>query len=901
MKYNPKMPITPGTRLGPYEIVAPLGAGGMGEVYRARDPRLGRDVAIKALPPEFSRDPDRLARFEREARLLASLSHPNIAGIHGLEEVDGARYLVLEFVEGETLADRLVRGPLPLHDALEVAGQIAAGVEAAHESGVVHRDLKPGNVMLTPSGAVKVLDFGLAKSGVAGGGGSDPNLSASPTIPHAATQAGVILGTAAYMSPEQARGRAVDKRTDIWSFGCVLFECLAGRQTFEGETVSDLIAKILQTEPDWSLLPATIPASVRALVERCLRKDARERLRDIGEARIALASRVETAVGVPARPRLRGAPWWVVAVVGLAVAAIAVVATLRFGHTARPGPVRKFDLIANDMVVDWPIAPQLSPDGSRFAYASANRLWVRDLDQLAPRAVADVSTAGPVGWSPDSRELVYGDSRKLWKVPAEGGRPTAICEIPGTGSIIGATWSAAGTIAFSVWRDQMYQVAASGGAPTALFEIDPATQIDFHCPNWLANGELLYVTHWKSERDSTGQGRHGLTIFDGEKQIPIPGDFGDIDDTPVLTPTGQLLYLMAGATPGIWAVPFDLNQRRAAGPPVLVAPEAVTLSASADGSLLYVEGSRINVPRELIWMDRAGQRIETVSTPHMGLAGPRLSPDGRRVAFSAADGGNEDVWVLDLTTGTETRLTFGPQAESAPEWLASSSRLAYAEHDGMQGRILSINADGSGDQRALAPTEYVSWSARSVDMAPDGRSAIRVVDQRGHGSLQIGPVLPDGTLGPLKPLLAQVPEPNVSNARISPDGQLLAYQTNDPGQVDVFLTRFPGGEGQWQVGIEGGFRPRWARGSGELFLIAGSGPTSRSMAAVKVDPSQDPPLGPLTRLFSSRSDDDLGDFDVSADGKRILFTRSSGGGDESARHLVLVQNWQSEIKGESRR
>ena len=320
-------------------------------------------------------------------------------------------------------------------------------------------------------------------------------------------------------------------------------------------------------------------------------------------------------------------------------------------------------------------------------------------------------------------------------------------------------------------------------------------------------------------------------------------------------------------------------------------PAAVTLSASADGSLLYSEGAELDLPRELVWVDRAGVEIEAVGRPHARLAGPRLSPDGRRVAFTALDGGNVDVWVLDLETGTETRLTFGPQPESSPEWLASSSRLSYVERDGMQARVLAINADGSGGQRELAPTAS-SADFDNVAMAPDGRSALRIIDQRGHGSLRVGPVLPDGSLGPLEPLLQQVPEPNVGAVTISPDGRLVAYSTNDPGQVDVFLARFPGGEGRWQVGTQGGFRARWAPDGRELFFIAGSGPTKRSMVSARVDPAQDPPLGPVTLLFDL-DNRGFGSFDVAPGGQRILTTRPAGGGAGPAAHLVLVQNWQS--------
>jgi len=891
------MPLTPRTRLGPYEIIAPLGAGGMGEVFRATDPRLGRDVAIKALPPAFSRDPDRLARFEREARLLASLSHTNIAGIHGIEEVDDGRYLVLEFVPGETLAARLTRGPLPPDEAIEIAKQIAAGVEAAHESGVVHRDLKPGNVMLTPSGAVKVLDFGLAKSGVGEADGSNPNLSASPTLTHAATQAGVILGTAAYMSPEQARGRVVDKRTDIWSFGCVLYECLAGRQAFEGETVSDLVARILQTEPDWNALPAATPAHVRALLARCLQKDARVRLRDIGDARIALASppEPEPRVTTPSRPR--GASRWMLSAAGLAMAALIAATTLWIGHPRRPGPVRKFDMLAKDMVVQFPVAPRLSPDGTRFAYSSKHQIWVRDLSQLAPYPVAEVAEAAGINWSPDSRDLVFGDQRKLWRVPVEGGPPTAICEVPGTGSVLGAAWNTSGVIAFAVYRGSILQVAASGGSPTTLVGVDPATQIDFHCPTWLPNGELMYITHSQSLRDTSGLGTRGLVLFDGKKQMQIDGDFGHTNDTPVLTSGGQLLFLRGGATPGIWSAPFDVAGRRLTGAPTLVAPQGITLSASADGWLLYVEGAKINVPRELVWVDRAGNEIGAVGKPHVDFDEPRLSPGGQYVAFSAADARNSDIWVLDLSNGTDTRLTFGPRSGFAPEWLTSSARLSFVEQDGLQGRIQSINSDGSGALRTLAPTAPLLEITGGFSMAPDGRSALRIVDEQGRGSLQIGAVLADGTLGPLKPFFSEVPGPDVREVRISPDGQLLAYETDDDGRENVFLTRFPEGIGRWQVGTEGGTAPRWAGKSGELIFTAGNWPSTQTIVAARVDPKHDPPLGAFTRLFDLRPDSDWGSYDVAPDGLRLLFTRPLGGGSESAKHLVLVQNWQSQFEG----
>jgi eukaryotic-like serine/threonine-protein kinase len=892
------MALSAGTRLGSYEILGPLGSGGMGEVYRARDTRLERDVAIKALPAAFAQDPERVARFTREAKLLAAINHPNIAGIYGFEELDGSQYLILEFVEGETLAQRLSRGALPVEETIDVCRQIAVGLEAAHEAGVVHRDLKPGNVMLRPDGTVKVLDLGLAKAGSADSPAQSSDLSASPTIAAPPTAAGMILGTAAYMSPEQARGRAVDKRSDIWSFGCVLYECLTARQAFHGETVSDIIAAILKGDVNLGALPPSTPLGLRELIARCLCKDPRDRLRDIGEARVALGSirpDGERKPAVPPPPVRRGVPVWAAASAALVLAAIAAGAALLFTPKPSPAPLRKLDLVATDIELDWFFTPQLSPDGSRIAYIAKNRVWVRALDQLEPRAVADVSGLTPLAWSPDSRMIVYNDGKQLRKVAVDGGAPIVICEVPGTGSVIGAAWSRAGTVAFAVWRGGMYQASASGGTPALLFDVNPAEAVDFHAPSWLPNGDLLYVVHWKDVGESLGERRLSLAVFDGTTRIPVPGDYGGSNPSPVVTASGKLLFLRRGANGGIWAVPYDVTRRRPTGEPRLVAPGAGSVSVADDGSLLYMEGQASEGPNELVWVDRAGKVVGTIGSPHPGLTGAALSPDGRRIAFSASRAGNGDIWVHDLARGLDTRITFSDADEVLPQWVGSS-RLTYTEADKTGARIIAVNADGSGSQRLLAPP--AGSGGQEAQVAPDGKSAVRIVADGARRRLRSSAVLADGTLGPPAPFLKFQPEPDVADISLAPDGRLVAYATDDPGQPDVFVTRYPGGEGQWQVSNEGGRRPRWAGKAGELFYVSGSGPLRRQMVGVRINPSLDPPVGPSTRLF----DIDprwlrFGEifYDVTPDGTRFLMVSEARDAVRRPPRMVLVQNWEAEF------
>ena len=893
-----------GQTLAHFRITASIGAGGMGEVYRATDTKLGRDVAIKVLPADVAQDGERLARFEREARLLASLNHSNIAHVYGFESAtlpDGstAHFLAMELVEGEDLAERLRRGAIPVDESMAIARQIAEGLEEAHERGIIHRDLKPANIKVTPDGKVKVLDFGLAKAleGDPAASGANSQLSHSPTMSRHMTEAGMIMGTAAYMSPEQARGKPADKRADIWAFGVVLFEMLAGERLFAGETVSDVLAAVLTREPSWSALPAATPAAVRDLLTRCLEREAKSRLRDIGEARLIL-ERPKTPRETGPAPARPPRSFWLIAAGGMIAAGLLTALALRTLAPAPPPPgaVRKLDLVSPSLDLDWNVRPVLSPDGSSVAYSGDHRIWVRDLDSLEPRAVTEIPEPSPVGWSPDSKALVFADSKKLWSVAARGGTRVAITDIPGTGQVIGLAWSKAGRIAMAVWRGGLYEVKAGGGGASLLLAADPERRIDFHYPSWLESGELFYLIHWK---DKAAQGASPvLAVHDGAKEIPVAIDIGEADAQPTVTNDGYLLYLREGANDGLWAVAYDARGRKAAGEPFRVAPSGLSISAAANGSLLYVLRSSADVGAELVWLDRAGKTIGTAGGSRAGLSEPTLSPDGRRIAFSAGPSGKSNIWVHDVGRGTDTRVTFGETAASAPSWL-SPDRLAYFGNGttGIRGNIMAIKADGSGQPKELVADAPTGRFFSALLSTPDQRSVVEIVDEQGHGRLRVADFLPDGRIGPPRPFLKVQPEPDVMDARLSPDGHLLAYVT-DAAQPELFLTRFPTGEGRWQVGSDAARTPRWARGTGEIFFS--TGPRRDAIFSAKVDSALDPPLGTPALVFRLTGSDlssggGSGGFDVTADGQKFLVVRPGAGA--QARRMVLVENWRAEFAG----
>ena len=912
------MSLSTGTRIGPYEVVGLLGAGGMGQVYRGRDARLLRDVALKILPPAFASDPERVARFEREAQLLAQLGHANIGAIYGVEAVPGSDgrslALVLELIEGETLADRLARGRMPIDEAIEIARQIADAVEAAHDRGIIHRDLKPSNIKITPGGTVKVLDFGLAKLHGHSRDLADPSDSrpggnfaaadpASPTMasPATVTGVGIVLGTAAYMSPEQARGKAPDNRSDIWSFGCILYEMLTGQRPFNGSDVSELIAAVLTRQPDWTLLPAATPAATRRLLRRCLERDPKRRLHHIADARLELDDVDVPTVHAPA-PRRRPS----VAVVGMLVlvtaSAIAGAILWRQGGAAPP-PVRKFEITpalagvaAPENVSSFEPAVRLSPDGSHAAYIGGGHLWVVDLDRIGPRDLGQLPDGSfTLTWSPDSAFIGFASAdRKYRKISVSGGPPVVVCDLPATGRITGAAWPTADTIVLAAWRDSLYRVAARGGTPELWLKVDAAKEIDFHAPEALPDGRVMFRTHTRG----TGANEVSLAeIFDGTTRSVLLREDGI--GSLAYAPPGYLLFIRPSGGGSLWAVPFDsvpVDMSKA----FLVDGHAQGVTAGSDGTLL-LSVTDPNPPARLVRVDRGGRDIEDLvpAAPH--VAYPVISPDGRTLAYHTHSDGNPAVWALDLQRKVANRLTFEAGEDIPTGWWPDRHDVIYTRHaEEVEGyEVASVPADGSGTPRALV-------KGRSGILAPDGRSLVFVVDERGALRLRYAERSTDGTIGAAQRLIRTEPEPNqVVAASFSPDGRFVAYAHRGPaGEGGLFITRFPSGEGRWQVeGASAATRPNvgivWSRLSKELFfLVPGKDRDTFELRAVAIDADPGVGLASPTVLFSVDAVTAAAGFDAAPDGRSFVLRREArpASGVPAVRtRFTLIQNWFSEF------
>jgi serine/threonine-protein kinase len=865
------MALQPGTRFGAFEIVSTLGAGGMGEVYRAHDTRLNRDVAIKVLPDAFASDNDRVLRFRREAQTLGALNHPHIAQIYGLEEIDARRALVMELVEGETLADRIARGRISPDEAVPIARQIAEALETAHEAGIIHRDLKPANIKLRPDGSIKVLDFGLAKTFEAASG-SDRRVVSSPTFTSPAiTEAGIILGTASYMSPEQAKGKAVDRRADIWAFGCVLFEMLTARTLFGGDTVTETLARVIEREPDLSTLPATTPSAVRAVLTRCLVRDPRQRLRDIGEARVMLEEPL-TRAAHDARPARR-ASLGTVAVIVLAAAAGAAAATaaLLRGRDAAPAPAeRRFALATPGDAT--PAEVSISPDGRSMLVVAAGKLWLQRLDQFAATEVPGGDEARAPFWSPDGAAFGFEARGQLWRSAAAGGAPVSIGAVPDFGLSSSVAWLRDGRLVFTTGGTELLQMPAGGGDVRPLFPLDPAKDFDIHDVSVATGSEaLLYLVHTVS-----GPWRIELfTVTDASRRSLYEASGTTILGRPVYL-SGHLLFQQGS---GVWAAPLSMRERRLTGEPFLVLSDARMPAVSEDGTVVMLSGAIGEADSGLAWVDRTGKATRTIAEPRGMLFDPRLSPDGRFVVAARGSRADADLWIFDLERRSERRLTFESGTDVQPVWSLDGQYIVYQ----CSGTICARRADGTGPR-----VELLDGPALAPSLGPDGKLLAFVREVR-PGDRDIF-VLDLGPGGLTRKATAQ-PRVLISGPRmqmvpqIAPDGRHIAYVSMERQRMSTFVSQFPSGEGKWEVPInETTTMPRWSRTGDRLYVVD----ERDRIVEFPVDRRQGVEIGaPLTRISANALNN--GGYDRSPDGTQFLIPVLSS--TTNASRLLVVQNW----------
>jgi serine/threonine protein kinase len=858
-----------------YRISAKLGQGGMGTVYRAMDTKLGREVAIKVLPSDLAEDPGRMARFTREAKLLASLNHPNIASIYGVED----RALVMELVEGQEL-----RGRLPIEEAIPIARQIAEGLEAAHERGIVHRDLKPANIKLTPAGVVKILDFGLAKAaGEVGAMAPGSSSTQSPTRSLAATEAGLILGTAAYMSPEQARGQPADKRADIWAFGAVFYELLTGRMLFGGGgNVSDSLAAVLTREPDFNALPKGTPPRVRRLLELCLRKDPKLRLQAIGDARILLDQPEPEAPG-PSAPVRRWIPWSVAGVLGLALLAFAG-GWLR-PKTGEPGlsPMRFLLPLPPGASAGAPIMSTHavpSPDGRHLAIVAldsssgSQSLWVRPLDSTSAQRLDKTEEAGSPFWSPDSRHIGFFSEGKLKRIAVSGGTVQTICDVSKSASarIVGdgGTWNQDGVIVFAAYGATpgapLMRVPAAGGAPTAVTALEK-DEMWHSWPQFLPDGRhlLYFAVNQEAANSAIYVQELGAT-----KRVLV------LKNTTrgVWAPPGYLLFVREGT---LFAQRMDAKTFHLEGEPLAVAQDVAVnerngrtaLAASRNGVLAYRSGASGRTVRRFTWYDRQGKPLGTVGKPGEFM-NPSLSPNEKSVAMSVGTPGKLDTWVMDLTSGVMTRMTHDSQASlhSTPVWSPDSQRLAITQ---ITTGIQEV-AVASGNVAPLAKEllEAEDWS-------PDGSSILCIAGS--HLSLLL---LAGGAK--LRTIL-DTPY-REGGFRFSPDGQYVVYVSNESGQDEVYAASFPTFAAKRKISSNGGRYPVWAKGGKEILYLAADG----TLMSAEIRTGSNLAAGTPKLLFKP-SGSDVGRFGVTADGQRFLINEPVQKIEGEQSEITLVLNW----------
>ncbi|MBN2320339.1 MAG: protein kinase [Acidobacteria bacterium] len=890
------MTLSNGTRLSHYEITSQIGKGGMGEVYQAKDTKLGRNVAIKVLPQEFAQDADRVARFQREAKLLASLNHPNIAAIYGLEESDGTNFLVMELVEGNNLDDRINSGPIPVEEALKLALQIAEALEAAHEKGVIHRDLKPANIKVTPDGKVKVLDFGLAKAFA--GEQADLNLSNSPTLSHAATMQGVILGTAAYMSPEQAKGKTVDKRTDIWAFGAVLFEMLTGKAAFQGDEVSEILASVIKGDTNLDLLPSNIHQRINEGISRCLQKDIRRRYADIADALYEIEQALSDPSGVFAQPIRAESPQKPLRTILPWVAAAIIVAGATVWYfkpitPPEPRPVMRFyhELSEDQEFTDTAGSLiDLSADGTKIVYVANEKLYLRNLNDLTARPIQG-SAENPITpiFSPDGLYVAYyamGDDQ--WrKIRVSGGAPVTLCA---ANPPAGATWGSDNTILFEEYAVGIKRVSGESGTAQLLIEEKEGER--FHRPQALPGGEWVLFSISGKNVDSWDDAQIvAESLKTKERRMIVSGG----SDARYI-PTGHLVYARGDA---LYAQAFDVDGMKPMGEETAIVAgvrrAAITASANYDvsdtGMLAYVVGNaEANIRTNLVWVDRNGNG-KPLGAESRAYGEPRISPDGSRVALTITVDGNEDIYVFDLDRGgNPSRLTLDENDDNRPVWTPNSQRIIFSSGRVVIGSIYWKSADGTGKAEQVGPMSGIAVSPNSI--LDDGNTLFFEHYAGPAQEMNISLLSMEGDSTPKLLLQGEYEE---IRPQISPDGRWLAYMSDETGQFEVYIRPFPDIDSglKRQISTDGGTDPLWSPNSKELFYVS---PDDEAMVVtIEAEPILRP--GKPQKLFSVEQ---YRGWDIDPDGKRFLilkeFTNDMATEEELQPRINMIANWFEELK-----
>ncbi|HYV20182.1 MAG TPA: protein kinase [Verrucomicrobiae bacterium] len=899
------MSIEAGKTLLNFRLAGKIGEGGMGVVWKALDTTLNRPVAVKILPDLFAGDPDRLARFEREARLLAALNHPHIAAIYGLHQAEGKHFLALELVSGTTLDARLKEGPIPVDETVRFALQIAEGLEAAHEAGIVHRDLKPANIQVTDDGQVKILDFGLAKALSGEGSEPSPLSSMSPTMTSGGTRAGVILGTAAYMSPEQAKGKAIDRRTDIWAFGCVVFEMLTGTRLFDGETISEMIAAVLKTDPDWKALPPATPPTLRRLLRRCLERDPRHRLRDIGDARVLLEEVVSgkaalddraaadasgyTAPGTMTAPVARGASPALLAGAAMA-AALATAAGFFFLRPTPPAPqpIRLEAAVTGDqpLLTIQGSATALSPDGRYLAYAigtasdvSATKLYVRSLGRLEDTPLQGTDAAYNPFFSPDGQWIGFVTPSTLKKVSITGGTPLVLCPVALSR---GAAWGENGAIVFAPNpASGLMQLPAAGGQPKPLTTLGQG-EVSHRWPQFLPGGDKVLFTAYGTGDRNSGT----IEIVDvktGKRTVLTHGG-----TYARYAASGHLLYLNQRT---LFAAPLDLASMKLTALPSPVMQDVNTntegggqYDVSRSGTLVYLTGQAAGARNTLAWSDPQG-RLTLVSDARREFQAPvRISPDGHRIAVAIVQDGNTDIWIQDLERGTFTRLTFDEGRDLYPVWSADGRDLYYTSNRNSKWVILRKHSDGTGEEETMASSD-VEMDAYST--SPDGKYLGYHLSTP-NGDPWLMPLQGDHKARPLFTSNASEGDPV-----FSPDGKWITYDSDESGRWEVYVRPSSGEGSRWQVSAQGGEFARWSKDGATIFYM------ERNKAAWRVPVRA---VGGSLEVGRPEKMFDLvpglqGDWDVAADGKRFLIIQSEVATLAGNRNMVKIAfNWFEDLK-----